>query len=84
MDSLDIEPYGEMSFALADGTSIKRKLSSAYFKYEGEDGPAPVVYGEEGDTALLGATTLDAIGLVVNPLTRTLHPIRMLLAGLKK
>ena len=46
LDSLEIEPYKEMSFSLADGTSIKRKISSAYFEYEGEGGPAPVVYGE--------------------------------------
>ncbi len=84
LDTLDIEPYREMSFSLADGTSIKRKVSSAYFELEGEGGPAPVVYGEEGDTALLGATTLESIGLVLNPFTRTLHPMRMLMAGLKK
>ncbi len=84
LDQLEIEPYKEMSFALADGTSIKRKISSAYFEYEGESGPAPVVYGEEGDTALLGATTLESIGLVLNPFTRTLHPMRMSMAALSK
>lgn len=84
LDGLDIEPYKEMSFALADGTSIKRKISSGYFEFEGEGGPAPVVYGEEGDAALLGATTLESIGLVLNPFTRTLHPMRMLMAGLNK
>lgn len=84
LDELDIEPYKEVSFALADGTSIKRRVSSAYFEYEGEGGPAPVVYGEEGDSALLGATTLESIGLVLNPFTRTLHPMRMLMARLKK
>ncbi len=83
LDELEIEPYKEMNFALADGTSIKRKISSAYFEYEGEGGPAPVVYGEEGDTPLLGATTLESIGLVLNPFTRTLHPMRMLMAKLK-
>ena len=83
LDQLDIDPYREMSFALADGTTVKRKVSSAYFEYEGEGGPAPVVYGEEGDAALLGATTLESIGLVLNPFTRTLHPMRMLLASLK-
>src|ERR1700712_2175960 len=82
LDELDIEPYREMSFSLADGTSIKRKVSSAYFDYQGEGGPAPVVYGEEGDTPLLGATTLESIGLVLNPFSRTLHPMRMLMAGL--
>ncbi len=79
LDELEIDPYREMSFALADGTAIKRKISSAYFEFEGEGGPAPVVYGEEGDTALLGATTLESIGLVLNPFTRTLHPMRLLM-----
>lgn len=80
LDELDIEPYREMSFALADGTSIKRKICSAYFEFNGEGGPAPVVYGEEGDEPLLGATTLESLGLVLNPFTRTLHPMRMLMA----
>ena len=83
LDGLDIEPYKEMSFSLADGTTIKRKISSAYFEFKGEGGPAPVIYGEEGDTALLGVTTLESLGLVLNPFTRTLHPMRMLMAGLK-
>jgi clan AA aspartic protease len=83
LDELDIEPYREMSFSLADGTTLKRKVSSAYFEFEGEGGPAPVVYGEEGDSPLLGATTLESIGLVLNPFTRTLHPMRLLMAGLK-
>ena len=83
LDTIGIEPYKEMSFALADGTSIKRRVSSAYFEYENEGGPAPVIYGEEGDTPLLGATTLESIGLVLNPFSRTLHPMRMLLANFK-
>ena len=84
LDALDIEPYKEMSFSLADGTTLKRKVCSAYFEYEGESGPAPVVYGEEGDEPLLGATTLESLGLVLNPFTRTLHPMRMLMAKLNK
>lgn len=79
LDELNIEPYREMSFSLADGTTIKRKVCSAYFEYNGEGGPAPVVYGEEGDEPLLGATTLESLGLVLNPFTRTLHPMRMLM-----
>ncbi|MCW3093852.1 MAG: hypothetical protein JWP81_4921 [Ferruginibacter sp.] len=84
LDELAIEPYKEMSFSLADGSTLKRKVCSAYFEYEGEGGPAPVLYGEEGDEPLLGATTLESLGLVLNPFTRTLHPMRMLLAKLKK
>jgi clan AA aspartic protease len=80
LDELGMEPYREMSFSLADGTSIKRKITSGYFELNGEGGPAPIVYGEEGDTPLLGATTLESLGLVLNPFTRTLHPMRMLMA----
>lgn len=84
LDELGIEPYREMSFSLADGTTLKRKVCSAYFEYEGDGGPAPVVYGEEEDEPLLGATTLESLGLVLNPFTRTLHPMRMLMAKMKK
>ena len=84
LDQLDIEPYKEMSFSLADGTKLQRKVCSAYFEFEGEGGPAPVIYGEEGDEPILGATTLESLGLVLNPFTRTLHPMRMLMAKLKK
>ncbi len=84
LDELEIEPYREVSFSLADGTSIKRRVCSGYFEFEGEGGPAPIVYGEEGDSPLLGATTLESLGLVLNPFSRTLNPMRMLMAGLKK
>ena len=84
LDELDIEPYKEMTFSLADGSTLKRKVCSAYFEFEGEGGPAPVVYGEEGDEPLLGATTLESLGLVLNPFTRTLHPMRMLMTKLKQ
>jgi clan AA aspartic protease len=84
LDELDIEPHREMTFALADGSKLVRKVCSAYFEFEGEGGPAPVVYGEEGDEPLLGATTLESLGLVLNPFTRTLHPMRLLMAKLKR
>ena len=83
LDKIGIEPYKEMSFSLADGTTIKRKISSAYFEYNNDGGPASAIYGEDGDTPLLGATTLEFMGFVLNPFTRTLHPMRMLLANFR-
>jgi hypothetical protein len=44
-----------------------------------EGGPAPVIYGEEGDEPLLEVTALESLGLVLNPFTRELHPMRMLM-----
>ena len=80
LDALGIEPYKTVEFSLADGTKISRKVGDAYFEYNNEGGSAPVIYGEQNDTALLGVTTLESLGLVLNPFTRTLHPMRLLMA----
>jgi len=43
------------------------------------DGHTPVILGEPGDDALLAIITLENLGLVLNPFTRTLQPMRMML-----
>ena len=43
------------------------------------EGHSPAILGEPGDAALLGVVTLENLGLVFNPFTRTLHPMRLLL-----
>ena len=83
MDELAIDTYRTIDFALADGTVITRRVTSGYFEYNGEGGPAPVIYGEEGDEPLLGVTTLESLGLVLHPFKRELLPMRMLMATLK-
>jgi hypothetical protein len=45
---------------------------------------SPVILGEPGDAPLLGVVTLENLGLVFNPFTRTLHPMRLLLAALRE
>ena len=76
---LGIRPHRHVDFALADGTTIRRAVGDAYFEFQGEGGAAPVIFGERGDEPLLGATTLESIGLVLDPFKRRLLPMRMLL-----
>lgn len=80
LKKLGISAYREMDFILADGTKITRQVGDAYFEYNGEGGSAPVIFGEKGDEPLLGATTLESIGLVLNPFRRELYPMRMVMA----
>ena len=40
---------------------------------------ATAIFGEEGDASLLGATTLEALGLALDSLRRELRPIPMML-----
>ena len=80
LKKLGITPYREMDFVLADGTKMVRKVGDAYFEYNGDGGSAPVIFGEKGDEPLLGVTTLESIGLVLNPFKRELYPMRMVMA----
>ncbi len=55
-------------------------MSEAYISLPQGEGHTPVILGEPRDEALLGVVTLEILGLVLNPFTRTLQPMRMLLA----
>ena len=78
--ALGLKPEREIEFALADGTTITRAVSECSFEIEGRRATFPVVLGESEEEALRGAVTLKTLGLVLNPLSRTLQRMRMVLA----
>jgi len=80
LERLGIRPLQEHQFRLPDGSKIVRKKGGAVFKYGGSIGVADVIFGEEGDSNLLGALTLEALGLSLDPLRRELKPLPMILA----
>ena len=80
--AIQLEPTREMSFSLADGTQVVRRISSCRLSLEQGEDHTPVILGEPGDEALLGVITLEILGLVLNPFNRTLQPLRAMLMGL--
>jgi len=78
--ALRLKPKDRMTFSLADGASIERRLSEARFSYKRRDRVSPVILGEGRDEPLLGAVTLETLGLVLNPLSREVLPMRLTLA----
>jgi clan AA aspartic protease len=78
-ESIGLKPKRQLSFSLADGTTVQRSVSEAFVAFPQGEAHTPVILGEEGDEALLGVVTLEILGLVFNPFDRTLHPMRMLL-----
>ena len=78
---LGIRPHRTRKFHLADGQEIERQVGDAYFEYKGVGGAAPVLFGESGDANLLGATTLEALELVLDPFKRELRPMTLSLMG---
>ena len=77
---LGLVPKRSVRFTLADGSIIERQISECHISLPQGDGHTPVILGESGDDALLGAITLEELGLFINPFTRTLEPMRMMLA----
>jgi aspartyl protease family protein len=78
---LGIKPLSKEEFRLADGSTIVRRKGGALFRYGDRVGVADVIFGEKDDSTLLGALTLEALGLSLNPLKRQLNPLPMILAG---
>jgi len=84
LKKIGVKPYKREEFILADGTVIMRNVGNAYFEWKNEKGTAPVIFGEEGDQPLLGAMTLESLGLVLNPFNREVKPMKLMLADAVK
>jgi len=78
---LGIKPGTSKSFILADGTEVKRSLGQGLFRLNGEEAASPVIFGAAGDSVLLGSVSLEALGMMLDPLKRELRPLPMMLAA---
>jgi len=79
LEKLGVRPIKEQEFRLADGSTIKRKRGVALFRYKDYIGGSDVIFGERGDYTLLGAFSLESMGLSLDPLRRELRAIPMTL-----
>ena len=82
--SLGIEPVKERTFILANGQPVKRWIGEARITFQGESATCVVMFGEEGDNALLGVTTLENLGLIFDPMRQKIMPLPMMLAEAKR
>lgn len=80
LKKLGIKPIVKQEFRLANGEKIIRDKGIALFRYQHRVGGADVIFEEPEDSILLGAFTLEALGLALDPLKRELREIPMLLA----
>jgi clan AA aspartic protease len=77
--SLGLEPHSVREFVLGNGEIVRREMGTALFQYRGVRGDSLVMFGEPGDAPLLGATTLEGFGFILDPFRRELKPMPMLL-----
>jgi clan AA aspartic protease len=78
--AIELTATDSVKCILADGTEVERKVSECRIALPQGERSTPVLLGEKGDEALLGVVTLEELRLVLNPFTRQLQPMRMMLA----
>ncbi|MBI3920550.1 MAG: retroviral-like aspartic protease family protein [Armatimonadetes bacterium] len=84
LDELGIESARERTFYLANGAPVKRRMGEARITYRDESATCVVLFGEEGDKALLGVTTLENLGLIFDPMQQKIMPLPMLIAEVRR
>ena len=77
---LGIRPMDRQQFSLADGTKQEYPVGEAFFELGDKRATSRVVFAPPSVTPLLGAFTLESLGLMVNPVTRELTPMQLILA----
>lgn len=78
LTELGVHPTRSGEFETVEGTVITRSIGAAILQVDGRQDVTPVVFGEAGDTPVLGAVTLEALGYAVDPIRKRLVPQRFL------
>ena len=74
LESIGAVPVSILPFSLADGRRLEREIAGVILAIDGRRAPVPVAFGEQGEEAVLGATALEALGFVVDPVSKKLVP----------
>lgn len=72
---LGVQPTGRRDLRQADERIVQRQVGHARFRLNGDEVITLVVFGRENAGPLLGAMTLEAFGLAVDPVNQHLIPV---------
>lgn len=67
-----IEPEGKAVYELANGEPVEYEYGFARVAFMGQETVAQVIFGPSGIEPILGAVALENVGLVVDPVSKTL------------
>jgi len=72
LQRIGVTAFSRLPFSLADGRVLERDTTAVLFTINGSKAPVPVAFGEPGEQAVLGATALEVLGFVVDPVAKKL------------
>jgi len=74
LDLLGAKPVRRMQFRTIEGHLIERELVPVFVASDGFTGGDNVVAAEPGDIEVIGAHTLESLGVTVDPVSKKLVP----------
>src|SRR5260370_9182814 len=78
LQRLGVRTTTSLEFQFADGRITLRDVGAALFTLDGKTLAIPCAFAEPGEESVLGATALEALGFVVDPVEKKLIPRRLL------
>lgn len=75
---LGIRSHSTRTFTLAEERDPPAH-GDALFLIDGERAASPVIFGQAGDSTLLGTVSLGSLGFMLDPIRRRLTPLPMVL-----
>jgi clan AA aspartic protease len=78
---LGVKPRRQEKFVLADGRTVARDVAFIFVRVDDRTVPTQCILDDTAPEALLGAVTLEELGLAVDPVNRRFVPSRKYLLG---
>jgi|SRR5580700_1129744 predicted aspartyl protease len=78
LEGLGLQPSRRMSFRSIDGRVMERDMTAVYIASAGYSAPDMVVMAESGEMEVLGAHSIEGLGLAADPVQKKLTPTIML------
>lgn len=78
-ERLRLKETGRRKFKMVNGDVVEYPISEAYITINGEGVTSVVAIADEKTPLLLGVTTLELLGLQVDPVTGKLTPLELMI-----
>ena len=79
LEKVETRAMGSRRFKLANGEIEEYPTGEAYVEVQGIGATSLVIFGREHSQSLLGVTTLELLGLQVDPISGQLKPLELYL-----
>ena len=79
LERLGLKPVARQRLRVYGGGIVERDVGGAIVEYVERRALVPIVFGEPEDVPVLGATALESLGYQVDPVSKKLKPIELLM-----